>query len=91
MRTKGLSILLLFVCATISACQTSKLLTIKPEVWKGDDSKVSVTRGAYQSTFDTAEVANEHCAKYGKMAKLFEEVNIWEIPNTDKYVCVKPE
>ena len=70
---------------------TSKLMSIKPEVWKGDENNASITRGAFQTTFDTAEVATEHCAKYGKMAKLVKEVNIYEFPNTDKYACVKPE
>ena len=49
------------------------------------------TRGAYHTTFGTAKVAGEHCAKYGKMAKLVEDVNIWELPNTDKYACEKPQ
>ena len=75
----------------LSACQASKLATLKPEVWEGDENKASITRGGFQTTFDTAEVANQHCAKYGKMAKLVEEVNIWEFPNTDKYECIKPE
>ena len=74
----------------LTGCQGSKLLTLKPQVWEGDEYKASVTRGAYQTTFDTAEVANAHCAQYGKMAKLVEEVNIFEFPNTDKYACVKP-
>jgi len=75
----------------LSACQTSKLVGLKPQVWEGDENKAKVTRGAYHTTFDTAEVASAHCAQYGKMAKLVEEVNIWELPNTDKYACVKPE
>ena len=75
----------------ITGCQTSKLMTIKPVVWEGDENKVSVTRGAYQTTFDTSEVATEHCASFGKMAILVEEVNVWELPNTDKYDCKIPE
>ena len=74
----------------LTGCEATKLVSIKPQVWKGDENKVSVTRGAYQSTFDTAEVATIHCRKYGKMSTLVEEVNIWEFPNTDKYACVSP-
>ena len=75
----------------LSGCKTSKLIGLKPQVWEGDENRAEVTRGAYHTTFDTAEVASEHCAKYGKMAKLVEEVNIWELPNTDKYACEKPQ
>ena len=76
------------VCLT--GCQASKVVSFKPEVWKGNENKVSITRGAYMSTFDTAEVASKHCATYGKIATLVEEVNIWVLPNTDKYACEKP-
>lgn len=74
----------------LSACQAGKLMSISPEVWEGDAERVKVTRGAYHTTFDTAEVANAHCAKYGKIAKLVEEVNVLELPNTDKYACEAP-
>jgi hypothetical protein len=79
---------LLLLCLT--GCQATKLASLKPEVWKGNESKVSITRGAYQSTFDTAEVASKHYAIYGKIATLVEEANIWVLPNTDKYACEKP-
>ena len=75
----------------VSGCQTSKVLSVTPQVWEGDENGAKITRGAYHSTFDTAEVANQHCAVFGKMAKLREEANVFELPNTDKYDCVKPD
>jgi|AACY02.16.fsa_nt_gi hypothetical protein len=80
-------ILLILGLLVITGCTKNYF---KPQVWEGDPQKVSVTRGSMHTTFDTASVADEHCSKFGKMAKLVEEVNIWELPNTDKYACIDP-
>jgi|TARA_B110000114_G_C14921735_1_gene328767 hypothetical protein len=75
----------------LSACTTTgEPFGFTPKVYSGDDVSAKITRGAYHTTFDTAVVASAHCAKYKKLAVLVEEVNIWEIPNTDKYACVLP-
>ena len=80
---------LLIALVILGACSSSKSY-LPLQVFKGDSEYANVTRGGYHSTFDTAEVASKHCAQYGKMAKLVSEVNVWEFPNTDKYICIKP-
>lgn len=82
--------LVLYVLSCMSGCASNgeTWMTTTPKVYEGDSELVKVTRGAYHSTFDTAEVANEHCSQYSKLAELIEEASIWEIPNTDKYACV---
>ena len=79
--------LLITVMFILSGCAKNYF---KPQVWEGDSEKVSVTRGSMHTTFDTAAVADEHCSQFNKMAKLVEEVNIWEFPNADKYACIDP-
>ena len=90
MTNRIINVVLIATTFTLTGCKSAEMLTLKPVVWEGDEYRAKITRGAYHTTFDTAEVANAHCAQYGKMAKLFKEVNIWELPNTDKYICVKP-
>ena len=77
-------------CFALLGCQANKLVGLNPQVWEGDENSAKVTRGAYHTTFDTAEVASKHCSQFGKMAKLIEEANLLELPNTDKYSCIEP-
>lgn len=70
--------------------KTTELLKFKNEVLEGDETKANVTRGPWQTKSDTVEVANAHCAKFGKMAKFVKQV--WfKVANTDNYACVETQ
>lgn len=76
--------------SSLAACggQTSKVFSYQPQVWKGDESAVSVTRPAMASSYDTEKLANAHCAKFGKLAKLTKLASPLMIPPIrDTYAC----
>ena len=78
------------VTLSLSACggNGAKIISFQPQVWDGDENRVRVTRqGMNVTSTDTERLAQAHCEKYGKSAKLTKLANPLILPVADEYAC----
>ena len=76
---------------SLSACgggSDAKLISFKPQIWDGDENRVLVTRqGMSVTSADTERLAQQHCAKYDKTAKLVDIASPLQLPPRDEFAC----
>jgi hypothetical protein len=66
----------------------AKMISFKPQIWNGDENRVEVTRqGMGVTSTDTERLAQQHCAKYNKTAKLVDLASPIQLPPRDEYAC----
>lgn len=74
----------------VSACAPSgaNVISFTPQVWEGNERMVVVTRQGYNVTSsDTERLAQAHCEKFDKNARLTELANPFKLPFADKFAC----
>lgn len=78
----------LITLLTACAPEGASVISFKPQIWEGNQNSVTVTRQGYNVTSsDTERLAQEHCKKFGKNARLVEFANPLKLPFADKFAC----
>ena len=81
-------LVIIAIIAVLGGCQTSKVLSFQPQVWKSEGFSVSVTRPGWASSLETTRVANAHCSQFDRVASLTKLANSLQLPNRDEFVCI---
>ena len=74
----------------LAACspQGARVVSFTPQIWEGNANMVVVTRQGYNVTSsDTERLAQEHCNRFSKNARLVELANPFKLPFADKFAC----
>ena len=80
---------LLATIAILTGCQSGKVFSYQPQVWKSEGFSVSVTRPGMASSTDTTREADTYCAEFGRVAKLTKLANPLQLPMRDEFECVE--
>lgn len=87
MRILTLGIILLAGCSSNSRLPFINPMA-GPQVWEGDATEVAIAKGGFHTTNDTLRVANVHCQKFRKSARLVKSAGPLDLPYVDKFSCV---